>query len=191
MTILVAELVETAKHLHSQPDCPYLQLVGLVIHTRKLIMEGSKANVLSERLASKYSEDLDALLEPKPTPRPLSPIPDLPQPLPLVDTGLFAGKREKRVLSDSMVANVESDMLRMASDMRDAALNVHSTLQKDRAQLSTTADAQDANLSATQRENRTAAAVRASKRLSFIKTVFMVIASLVIFLALIPVIVVT
>jgi hypothetical protein len=164
-----------------------VQLLGLLLFAKKEIVEGCKSGSLTEGAASRLNGELDAFLKRpivKHTPKEMSTsvAPATPR------NAIGDSKRKVSVMEPG---RIEEDMLRLTSDMREAAVGVQSTLKRDRTVLEMTSKLQDDNMNQTRSQVSSAVDARKARRLSLWMTIFMVLSSLVIFLALIPIILVT
>lgn len=171
----------------------HVTLSGLVIEGTRVLLEGSRIGAVSEAQMHKWTDELRGLLtrdQPKQADS-SEKTTDSVQIVQQAVTSYIPVTSAPKDAPDFNAEKVEQEMLIMAGDMREVALNVKSTLQRDRGLLANTAELQDSNLDATMRENSSAKGVRSAKRLSFMMTILMIISSVVIFLALIPVILVT
>ena len=190
--VCIGELISVARKKKAEQGAMAFGLMAnTIIEVRRLIVEAVRENKLDAKLVADFTAQLDALTaEPIPQKavvtesRPESLIPESPE-------TKLCELRRRQPGSDINSEEVEADMLRIASDMREAAVGVQSTLQRDRRILAMTADLQDENSRATVAETKSADAVRRSKRLSFFFTIFMVVSSAIIFVVLVPFIIVT
>ena len=171
----------------------YLEIVGYVLHVRKLIVTGVKEGALPGKAAEGFALECDALLQKRveqappmekrvyPAHRATAPRDTAPR----ETLGLHVAKK----VQDTV--RIENEMLEMTGGMKEVANIVWSTIRRDLHALESVADSQQTNLDKTRRENEIAKNVRASKRLSFFATALMILASAAIFLALIPLMIVT
>ena len=170
--------------------------ISLLIHTKELLTGACKADLIDNRNVGNLNGVLDGLVACLKAPeKPLN-IEDKKAPMSGEDSVLLRNRvRPSRQYAEGSQLDasgrIESELILMAHDMRDAATLMHSTIRKDIQVLSTTADLQDMNLSDTQNQNVNAKNIRSAKRLGFMFTIFMMVASLVVFLALVPLILVT
>lgn len=153
---------------------------------KSLLKEMSKSPDFDPLEVAVLRKELDGLRKEE---KPVEPLPAIP----VQSESEFLNEiRQRRRAVDPVEAEVtEDEILQIADDMREAALNVHSYIKRDNQVLSMTAKLQDDNLMNTSAQNKSARAIRSSKRLSLIMTVIMVISSAVIFLVLVPLIIVT
>jgi hypothetical protein len=173
----------------SQGRLDWIHAVSLVIHVQELITDACKGNLIDHKSLAEATAVIDEIING------FKPQLEVSQGSPKVSGSLRNRNRKEvaRVSSNSETTsiNIEKEMLMMAHDMRDAANVMHSTIKKDLHVLSSTADTQDANLIDTRNQNANAKNIRNSKRLGFVVTAIMILVSLFIFLALVPLIIVT
>jgi hypothetical protein len=84
----------------------------------------------------------------------------------------------------------DEEMLLLAGEMKNVAGRVHSTLKRDKLQLSMTADLQDANIARTSQQRSIATNVASSKKIGLFLAIWMVASSAIIFVVLAFIIVV-
>lgn len=186
----VRDILVVAKHLKlsAYPDSQValLTVAGYVVHARKLLVQALKVGEMDGRAVTRLREELDQLVR-KNVVSPPSPS--------IVRKVHVSSQPVTRPAAPPITAideeQISNEMIEMTSGMREMANTVRSVIRKDLAVLSATADSQQQSLDGTQVQNASAKAIRSSKRLSFMMTVFMIISSVVIFLALIPIMVVT
>lgn len=184
--------LELARHLLARGDrVEKIHAIGLIIKAQELLAEACKDNAIDSRnlsVANKAIEEIFKLLKPHETVD--TGTVEIPESNSFARSGVRrrAGREQ---ISDSGPGNIEKEMLMMAHDMRDAANVMHSTIRKDLNVLSATSDMQDVNLVNTQSQNASARNVRTSKRLGFLITIGMMILSLLIFISLVPLIIIT
>jgi hypothetical protein len=177
--------------LNSQDRLQRIQAISLVIHVQQLITDACKDNLIDSKSlkeANTMVEEIMNRLRPQIEAK-VSLVPSGDS-LPLRNRTRKERPRDSPSPETTHVI-MEKEMLMMAHDMRDAANVMHSTIKRDIHVLSMTADTQDANLSDTRNQNVNAKNIRSSKRLGFIVTIIMMLVSLFIFLALVPLILVT
>lgn len=192
LDVLITELISVAKRRREENGAmAFIDMANLAIETRRLIVEAVRDNKLDEKAVARFTQQLDdliaapaAVIEPR---QPAATVSSMPS----VENVASNELRRRLPPTEINAQEVEADMLRIASDMREAAIGVQSRIQRDRKILAMTSDLQDENTRATQGQTQSADAVRRSKRLSFFFTVFMVIASAIIFIVLVPFIIVT
>jgi hypothetical protein len=157
---------------------------------KSLLKEMSKSPDFDALEVAVLRKELDSLCKEE---KPVEPLPAIEPAIPVQSESEFLNEiRQRRRAVDPVDAEVtEDEILQIADDMREAALNVHSYIKRDNQVLSMTAKLQDDNLMNTSAQNKSARAIRSSKRLSFIMTIIMVISSAIIFLVLVPLIIVT
>ena len=192
LDVLITELISVAKRRREENGAmAFIDMANLAIETRRLIVEAVRDNKLDEKAVARFTQQLDdliaapaAVIEPR---QPAATVSSMPS----VENVASNELRRRLPPTEINAQEVEADMLRIASDMREAAIGVQSRIQRDRKILAMTSDLQDENTRATQGQTQSADAVRRSKRLSFFFTVFMVIASAIIFIVLVPFIIFT
>lgn len=184
----IFDLICLARKIDSLPkdDSNLIQLLGLLLHAKKAIIEGSKSGMLSEQSYTKLNSEVASFFKP---PVIIESPKDVLTPRRDLSTHSSVVKQRKR--QEIETDKIEEDMLRLTSDMREAAVGVQSTLQRDRAVLEMTSRLQDENMSQTKFQVSSAVDARKSRRLSLWMTIFMVLSSVVIFLSLVPIILVT
>ena len=204
------ELLHLAKRTFPEdsPLVAYLTTVGYVLHARRRIIEGLKEGWMDPRVAARLNSECDLLMIRK---RELPP--ELPECLAKEPTRVeieeFVTEHpslRRGLVEDSSVRNgnsanvsepvdasvaIENEMLEMTAGMRDVAHSVRRSIQRDVHVLGLTSELQQANLDQTVRQNVEAKSLRSGKRLSIFVTMLMILASVVIFLALIPLMIVT
>lgn len=100
------------------------------------------------------------------------------------------GNTKGDVSKESKALMNDEDMLLLAGEMKNVAGRVHSTLRRDKLQLSMTADLQEVNIARTSQQRSIATNVASSKKIGFFLAIWMVASSAIIFVVLAFIIVV-
>jgi hypothetical protein len=170
-----------------------MELVGLIVHVRRELVEAAKDSHFDSTVSLRLNHRIEHILgrlRPAPVQDPIMSIPQTNS------SDLRMRRTSRAKATDSNVNEldqraIEQEMLSMTGDMRETAFSLHSTIKKDIATLSNTAELQDDNLTNTKNQNIRAQNIRSSKRLSFMMTMVMIAFSALIFLILVPIIIVT
>ena len=170
--------------------------ISVLIYAQELLTEARKANSVDHRNLIELSGILEGLVQSLKPPEDTIRSQDKKPPVP-TEALTHLRHRTRRVAQEedgskkNAAGQIETEMLLMTHEMRHAANLMHSTIRKDIQVLSTTTDLQDMNFSDTQNQNLNAKSIRSAKRLGLLWTIFMMIVSLFIFGALVPLILVT
>jgi len=190
-----AELVQ--KLLKTDDQVQSAHGISLLIYSQELLTEACKANLIDHKSLTTLNATMDTIMQAlRPQETIKSIVETQPSLLPDLSSSIVRNRSRRTQESETgteknVQGNIEKEMLMMAHDMRDAANLMHTTIRKDLQVLSTTADMQDASLSDTKNQNLNARNIRSAKRLGFLLTIVLMVVSLVMFLALVPLILVT
>lgn len=186
--------------VNDQDTMRFSHLEGIIGKVKLMLNEASKKASNDSRGIDEIRKSIEAVCAPPQEVLQPSTVSEDPNLIRHVHTTSLASstdefladiRNRKRTNPVPQSEDVEASMLRMADDMKEAAMNVHSFIKKDNATLSETAMMQDNNMLNTSLENKSARDVRSQKRLSFMWTIIMVLVSLAVFLLLVPLILVT